>query len=258
MANRVGTGHPEGAAQQHSGFRSLVLHLLPGLLFLPIFLISGSFVQRVGLPQGLVPSLIAFSLAIIPFELGYLLYQGKKLNGSLSLRGVILYRESMPWWQYIAFGLPMLAWAGLVFAMVGPELDGFFIDQFFSWMPQSFFMETSLQNLDQYSRSSLLVTGIALLILIGLVVPVVEELYFRGYLLPRIPLRGGWAPAVHIVLFSIYHFWSPWQNATRILAMSPLYVAVWWKRNVYLGIVWHVVANTLNALQLLALILATG
>lgn len=29
---------------------------------------------------------------LIPFELGYLLYQGKKRNGNLSLRGIVLYR----------------------------------------------------------------------------------------------------------------------------------------------------------------------
>jgi membrane protease YdiL (CAAX protease family) len=228
---------------------------LPGLLFLPVFLLAASLVEGTGLPQHLVPSLAAFLLAIIPFELGYLLYQGKRLNGNLSLRGVILYQESMPWWQFIVLGLPMLAWAAFVFAVIGPPVDGFFVDRFFSWMPDSFFPETSLQSLDQYPRSSLVITGIALVIVIGIVVPVVEELFFRGYLLPRIPLRGGWAPAVHIVLFSIYHFWLPWQNATRILAMSPLYLAVWWKRNVYLGIVWHVIANTLNTLHIMALIL---
>jgi membrane protease YdiL (CAAX protease family) len=122
-------------------------------------------------------------------------------------------------------------------------------------VPDSFFQDALLDSLDHYSQSTLLVTGIVFVTLLGIVVPLVEELYFRGYLLPRIALLGGWAPVVHIALFSLYHFWSPWQNVTRILAMSPLYLAVWWKRNVYLGIIWHVAANTLSALGLLGVIL---
>lgn len=241
--------------QQHTLDQSVVLHLLPGVLFLPVFIIAGPLAERVGLPLHLVPSLLGFVLAIIPFELGYLLYQGKKLNGKLSLRGVVLYREPIPWWQYIALGLPMLLWAAFIFVVIAPPVDSFFIERFFSWVPDSFFQDALLDSLDQYSQSTLLVTGIVFVALLGIVVPLVEELYFRGYLLPRIALLRGWAPVVHIALFSLYHFWSPWQNVARILAMSPLYLAVWWKRNVHLGIIWHVVANTLSALGLLGMIL---
>jgi AcrR family transcriptional regulator len=38
---------------------------------------------------------------------------------------------------------------------------------------------------------------------------VVEELYFRGYLLPRISRFGGWAPVINCCLFALYHFWQP-------------------------------------------------
>ncbi len=241
--------------QQHTIAQSIVLHLLPGLLFLPIFVIAAEFISGLDLPEHLAPSLIAFLLVIVPFELGYLLYQGNKLNGRPSLRGVVLYRESIPWWQYIALGLPMLLWATFIFTVVAPPIDSFFIARFFSWMPDSFFQNTLFENLSRYSQATLSVTGILTVILIGFIVPVVEELYFRGYLLPRIALQGSWAPLVHILLFSLYHFWSPWQNVVRILAMSPLYFGVWRKRNIYLGMIWHVVANVLSALGLMAAIL---
>jgi len=48
------------------------------------------------------------------------------------------------------------------------------------------------------------------LVLSGLVAPIVEELYFRAYLMPRIPVAGRWAPAVNAALFAIYHFYTPW------------------------------------------------
>jgi membrane protease YdiL (CAAX protease family) len=45
---------------------------------------------------------------------------------------------------------------------------------------------------------------------------VVEEMYFRGYLLPRISRLGAWAPLVNTVLFSLYHLFTPWLNVGRI------------------------------------------
>jgi membrane protease YdiL (CAAX protease family) len=246
----------EVAVQKHTIGQSIALHLLPGLLFLPVFVIAGRVTDRFGLPRHLAPFLIASTLVILPFELGYLLYQGKKLNGKLSLQGIILYREPMHWWQYIALALPLLLWAAFIFKVVGPPVDSFFIERFFSWMPETFFQSALLENLGQYSQASLLTTGILAIMLIGFVGPVVEELYFRGYLLPRMALRGGWAPTAHILLFSLYHFWSPWQNVVRILAMSPTYFAVWRNQNIYLGILCHVVLNVVSALGVTAVLLS--
>ena len=58
---------------------------------------------------------------------------------------------------------------------------------------------------------SWIVTLCAFFVLNGVIGPVVEELYFRGFLLPRMERLGRWAPLVNATLFSIYHFWSPWQ-----------------------------------------------
>lgn len=88
----------------------------------------------------------------------------------------------------------------------------------------------------------------------GLLGPVVEELYFRGYLLPRMERMGRWAPLVNVTLFSLYHFWSPWQVMARIVGLGPTVYAVRWKRNVYLGIVVHCALNTLSVLIVIGLV----
>ena len=91
-------------------------------------------------------------------------------------------------------------------------------------------------------------TLVAFLVLNGLVGPIVEELYFRGYLLPRLDRLGRWAPLVNVSLFSLYHFWSPWQVAARILGIGPMVFAVRWKRNVYLGMLIHCTLNLISVL----------
>ena len=103
-----------------------------------------------------------------------------------------------------------------------------------------------------------MITAILNLVLNGIAGPVVEELYFRGYLLPRLSRLKGWAALMSVLLFSLYHFFTPWQNVIRIIALVPMVYAVWWKRNIYLGMIVHCVGNTFGAIGMLALVLSSG
>lgn len=84
--------------------------------------------------------------------------------------------------------------------------------------------------------------------------PMVEELYFRGYLLPRMTRYGRWAPLLNVTLFSLYHFWSPWSFLSRIAGVTPFAYAVWWKRNVYLGMAVHIALNAIGTATIIALV----
>jgi membrane protease YdiL (CAAX protease family) len=57
------------------------------------------------------------------------------------------------------------------------------------------------------------------------------------------------------VLFSLYHFFTPWQNPERILGLLPLMVVVWWRRNLYIGMTVHCLGNIVATLALLPLVL---
>jgi len=247
----------ESNVEQHSLVRSIVLHLLPGALTLLFYIFTGPLAEKLGFPSG-TALFVAAAVVFIPFELGYLIYQGRKLNGTLSLKGIVLLREPMPWWQYIVFALPLLAWTGLIMTIVAPPVDQVIIDTFFSWVPDWFFLFRSLDQLAQYSKSALLVMAILNLTLNGIAVPVVEELYFRGYLLPRLSRFRGWAPLINVLLFSLYHFFSPWQNPVRIIALLPMVFLVWRKKNIYLGIWVHFAGNMFGALGMLAAFLGAA
>jgi membrane protease YdiL (CAAX protease family) len=239
--------------EQHSLARSIILHLLPGVLILVFFLITAPLVERMRAPS-MLAFLLAITFVLIPFQLGYLLYEGRKRNGKLSLQGIVLYREPMRVWQYVALGLPCLIWLFVIPFVVFPPIDNYLIEKFFSWLPDRiFFMTQFTENLDQYSLSSMLLVGILQLVVGAVPGPLVEELYYRGYLLPRISRLGKWAPLINTVLFSLYHFTSLWQNPSRIIAFLPMVYAVWWKKNVYLGIIVHCALIVFNSLGILAL-----
>jgi uncharacterized protein len=232
--------------QSHTVWQTVGLHLVPGALITAFYLLTAPLVMKGGYPA-LMASLLAILVILIPFELGYLLYQGQKRTGRLSLKGVVLYREPIPLWQYFIFVPLLLGWILAAFVALSP-LDNYFIRTLFSWLPTWSTSSTPLADMAQNSPSALLVTFWVGLALNGIAGPLVEELYFRGYLLPRIPSRRGWAPLINVILFSLYHFFSPWQNVTRIVALIPLVYAVAWKRNIYLSIFTHCILNTLGML----------
>jgi len=248
--------HTEVGVEQHSLAQSIVLHLLPGVLITLFYFATAPVAGELGLPS-VTALFAAIAVILIPFELGYLLYNGWKRNGSFSLQRTVLFREHMPWWLYAVLGLPVFAWMGVVFMIIAAPLNTIFIDRLFTWVPDWFFVFGRTEQLAQYSKSALAITAVLNLIFNGIAGPVVEELYFRGYLLPRLSRLKGWAPLINTLLFSLYHFFTPWQNLTRILAFGPMVYAVWWKQNIYLGIILHCAGNTVGAIGMLALVFAS-
>ncbi|MFL5671360.1 MAG: CPBP family intramembrane glutamic endopeptidase, partial [Chloroflexota bacterium] len=105
-----------------------------------------------------------------------------------------------------------------------------------------------------FTRNAWIVTIAAYVAINGLLGPIVEELYFRGFLLPRMERFGRWAPLLNVTLFSLYHFWSPWQLIARIVGIGPTVYAVRATRNVWLGAVVHCSLNTLGVLLVAMLV----
>jgi membrane protease YdiL (CAAX protease family) len=171
------------------------------------------------------------------------------------LQGVVLYRDQpMPWWKVIGLALPLFAWIAFIWLVCKNPINEFFITHLFSWMPGYLSDEHFLNNLGEYSHTSLVILGILFTLSISFG-GAVEELYFRGYLLPRMEFLGGWAPFVNILLFSLYHFWSPWENVVRLLGITPWIYAVWRTRNIYLALLVHFSINAFSGLSLLILVL---
>lgn len=232
MTNRI-------QVEQHSIGKSALLHLLPAMIWIIFYIPLARLASEYGIPSMLV-MLITVALILVSFEVGYLYYQGKKKNGTFSLQGIVLYREKMPWWQYIIFTVPIVCWAISVF-LIGETITEFMSTKVFYWLPDWYWL--SRGNVEQNALAIEITMAVLTLIIFGVVGVVAEELYFRGYLLPRLSKLGTWAPLFNVVLFILYHFWQPYMLAVGIIGMLPLVYIVWWKRNVYLGIIAHCVMN---------------
>jgi uncharacterized protein len=167
----------------------------------------------------------------------------------------VLYREPVPKGQFVALVFLTFVWSAICSVLLYPPLDEFFVENVFSWVPEWFLLS---EDFARYSTAALLVTWVLGFVVNAIVGPTVEELYFRGYLLPRISRLGALAPLLNTVLFSVYHFFTPWANVGRIVALLPMVYAVWWKRNIYVGVVVHVLGNISTMLLLLPVLLGAS
>jgi membrane protease YdiL (CAAX protease family) len=225
---------------QHSLSKSIGLHLLPGILIGALFFLLAPIARRSGLPPVWAHG-IADLVVLVPFVFGLLYYEGYKRNGRLSLDGVVLYREPIPSWQYLIF-VPLLLAAGALIPLLAPVSNTIF-QGLFSWWPAMYNLSP---DLSVYSRSTLIATLLFQFLTIAMIAPITEEIYFRGYLLPRLSRYGFWAAPIHAILFALFHVWTPWLVVARAVALIPFTLIVQRKRNIYIAIIMHMIINLLD------------
>jgi uncharacterized protein len=240
---------PFSTPEQFSVPRLFALHLLPGALITAAFVALAPAVKAAGFPP-IAALLTAIVVVLIPVELGIVLWAARRngFDATVPYRRWLRGRD----WFWLVPALILAAFAGFG---VGMAIESRLIERLFGWLPEWFVAPLPLGDVDDYSAGRWSVTLVAYFVLNGVVGPVVEELYFRGYLLPRMERLGRWAPLINVSLFSVYHFWSPWQVMARILGIGPMVYAVRWQRNVYLGMVVHCALNTLGVLLVAAVVL---
>ncbi len=242
-------------ADRHSLPLSIVLHLVPGLLVVAVFLLfAGPLVQAADLPSFLGWA-IALTIVLVPFELGLLLWLGRRRNGRWSLRGVLRYVDKpTPRGKLVAIVAAVIVYMTVLSFALTP-VDSVIYKLFFTWLPFEGAGTSATTYLDGYPHTVMVVTLAVCIPLTGLSLPLIEELYFRGFLLPRLSRLGKWAPVVNTALFSLYHFWSPWVLVSRFLFTFAGYYLAWRKQDLRLSIGMHVgttfLLQTLGTLALL-------
>lgn len=249
------------ATKQHSILQSVLYHLVPGVLVLVLLLVFSNpfFAKSFGFNVRLAPFvgyLFSLLIGVILAQIGLLLFAAKSETGKFDLRGVVKYTEKSPIKQYLLYVPVMILYYILLFLVVAPILQPYLIDTFFQWWPEKYNFQLVLQDpstLVGYSGVKFL--AIVYLLLSCICGPLVEELYFRGYLLPRMDNAAGkWAPLLNTILFSLYHFFSPWENLVRIVAGYPMVYLVWKKRDIRFGIFVHILVNSIGGIFILVMI----
>ena len=108
-------------------------------------------------------------------------------------------------------------------------------------------MDTGLEG-GGFSKSALLVFNIASIFVFMIGISVVEEMYFRGYLLPRLAHLGSWAVVINAFLFALYHFTTPWGLVFRTLLCVPLAYSAYRTKSILPAILVHAIVNSVEVI----------
>jgi membrane protease YdiL (CAAX protease family) len=238
----------EAQVQQLSALQLVALGLAPGAIGVLAYVALATAVIRAGYPA-VAALLLAIVIAIIPIEVGALLIARRSAHARDE--PLIPYRRSVPW-RTVAWLIPLLVLAAVAGSVILTPADTALQKYVFGGLPGWFRVPLDVTAVGSYSRLAWIVTLAAYMLLNGFIGPVVEEFYFRGWLLPRMERYRRWAPLLNACLFSFYHFWLPWGFLSRVSAVAPYIYAVRWRRSIYIGIAVHIVLNTIGGLLVVA------
>ncbi|EKQ51439.1 MULTISPECIES: type II CAAX endopeptidase family protein [unclassified Clostridium] len=221
------------------------------LVFFPAFLILMTYLWSIQFRETIPPFLsfmVIILVVLIPIELGIILNFSKKENGKLNLQSAFIEHEKLLPKQIIGISIVLIVFAALVFTVISPIEHNFMFKTIFGEIPEYFKLSYFFNNYKNYSKSIIAISLVLYIICNGILGPIVEELYFRGLIMPRINRFGNWTPVIIAILFSAYHLFSPWEFITRIIACFPFVYCVYKKKNIYIGMVVHCILNMASAI----------
>ena len=222
--------------------RQLFNHFYLGIIITLFYIWLSPKIIGAGYPS-MYMLLFAEVAILAPLVLFHLLWSSKRQFGQFSYSKLIPFTDPLKAKTFIIWTAGGLVVTTLIYSALYP-LGQLFRESVFSWLPEWYFNPTyGTDNMKLIARTFLIA-----IIIDGFIGPVAEELFFRGYLLPRMAYLKKWAPIVNGALFGLYHFWQP-HNLIAITAIGIiLSYVVWKKRNVYLGIAIHCAINILGAM----------
>jgi len=228
----------------------IILHLLPGILINLGYLMTLRMNAFNDLPRSILLGMSATFFAVI-FELGYLLYVSKKETDSFNVFKILGFNKILSLKQNIGYTFVLMLIIGVLMKLTVPISEQLF-DQVFYFINTDY---NFVQDMTVFSKNLVIWTTVVSFLSFTLLVPVIEEMYFRGFLLSRMKWMGRYGVIVNSLLFAIYHFWSPWLILARVIALTPLFYTVYKKESMLLGIIVHCFANFITVIELLVIIM---
>lgn len=228
--------------------------VLPSAILIALYIIIGMLWQ--GIPS-LVLFMILSLMILFVFEIGVLLSANKKEYGNYGVKIAFSNLEHLPWWKIFIYAFVLFGFAGLMSITIGPLEDMIMSgvsDKLYALLP-AYFDWTNIELMKQYSKGMLILTSILYITCNVFIFPIIEEIYFRGYLTNALKSHGILAPILVTIAFSLYHWWLPFNNIFRICAFIIVAIIAYKKKNIYISIVFHCLCNLLSSISFVVILL---
>lgn len=208
-----------------------------------------------------IPHILLFcilgTVILVPMELGMILSASKREHGTYSLKSAFVGQEKLPPWKIFFIAFVFFGVAGLLSMFAAPLENQIFVQMktaLLNRLPSGFDW-TNYAYMKSFSKPILILTCIYYGIFNVLIGPITEELFFRGYLTSHCKKQSPFLPILIAVLFSLYHFWLPFNIVFRILAFAPVAYVAYKKKNLYISICFHCLCNLFSAVSFAAAVL---
>ncbi len=219
----------------------IVLHLVPGIIFAVFFYVLSWMLIRRGLTAYLA-LLITIPACLVPTQIGVMLLWSVRFTGTRSLSEAIRYRRKGTVVEYVVLPLLLFLCCGVLSIAFSP-ITQYLEPHLSAWFPVWATQEALINGVTSCPPIQRNITLLLAVLLSGFVAPVFDELYFRGFLLPRMEHWGWAAPVVNSLLFAVYHFYFPENMAIIFVAFLPIAYVVRTKKNWGIGAVVHIMFN---------------
>lgn len=221
--------------------RTVLYHLYPGVVITSSFVLLAPVVVNYGFPSQFA-MLISIAFVALPILISHLVFV-KKLENKETVSSINGFTDRLTTSRLLLYSVGLTLLAFTIWGLTHP-INTIISDTFLNWLPDWF----TVQNFNGFSKDKIRLTLLFNLALNGVIAPYVEELYFRGYLLPRMNTWGKNAFFINAILFSFYHFWQPYIYFTLILALLPVTYLTWRTKDIRLAILTHCLLNVVGAL----------
>lgn len=229
-------------------------------IFIPTIILSLSYLMLghfCGIPRILLFCILG-TFTLVPIELGIILKASKREYGKYSLQSAFAGQEKIPIWKVLIIALVFFGIAGLLSVFIAPIENQVFAEirsDVLNSLPKGFDW-ANYEYLKTFSTPMLIITCAYYGIFNVLLGPITEELFFRGYLTSHYEMQTSFTPIVIVVLFSLYHFWLPFNNVFRVLAFGPVAYVAYKKKNLYISIYFHCLCNLFSTMNFILVVLA--
>lgn len=216
------------------------LQLLPGLANLIAFVPLAYWFHRINLPPFLALA-VAILIAEVPTSWYIIVRCTRRETGSgFRLTAAFPWRADIAWWFYAAVGVPLIIFGVAMTVIVAPAIAAEIRDAVAPDVPSWFLLEPDPEIFASLPRTLLITMWLATLLVFAGIGGFTQELYSRGFLLPRTQHWGAWAPAFNALLFGVFHLQAPWSWPGFAILALPWAYLVWRTRSIKIGLVGHI------------------
>lgn len=222
-----------------SAFQAAILQLVPGEGNLIVFAILAWLFSGWGLPPIMALG-VTILVAEVPLSWWLIVRTVRQeTGGRFSFKDAFPWVESIPWWQFLIIGVPAVL-LSMIIIFAGTNFGEAIRPVLFGWVPDWFVMSADPEMFMGMPRGVLIAMWLISIFVMTGIGGFTQELYSRGFLLPRTVHLGLKAPALNALWFAVFHMISPWGWPGFFILALPWAYLVWWKRSIKIGLFAHI------------------